>query len=213
MQKIRLAVVDDHEKFRKAITRLIHFESDMEVVLQAENGEHLLELLKIKAVDLILMDIRMPKMDGFMASEKVKKLYPNIKIIAFSQYDLEANIIEMNIRGVKSFVGKEDEPRELFKAIRTVINGGVYMTDRSAEIVQRYLLNISKIHNQSTVDLCEKEKTLLKMLVQGLTSRQIGEKLSKSHRTIDDMRTQLYLKFNVNCKEQLIALATKWNLA
>ncbi|MCE2996029.1 MAG: response regulator [Cyclobacteriaceae bacterium] len=213
MQKIRLAVVDDHEKFRKAITRLIHFESDMEVVLQAENGEHLLELLKIKAVDLILMDIRMPKMDGFMASEKVKKLYPNIKIIAFSQYDLEANIIEMNIRGVKSFVGKEDEPRELFKAIRTVINGGVYMTDRSAEIVQRYLLNISKIHNQSTVDLCEKEKTLLKMLVQGLTSRQIGEKLSKSHRTIDDMRNQLYLKFNVNCKEQLIALATKWNLA
>jgi two-component system response regulator NreC len=213
MQKIRLAVVDDHEKFRKAITRLIHFESDMEVVLQAENGEHLLELLKIKTVDLILMDIRMPKMDGFIASEKVKKLYPNIKIIAFSQYDLEANIIEMNIRGVKSFVGKEDEPRELFKAIRTVINGGVYMTDRSAEIVQRYLLNISKIHNQSTVDLCEKEKTLLKMLVQGLTSRQIGEKLSKSHRTIDDMRNQLYLKFNVNCKEQLIALATKWNLA
>ncbi|MFN8887528.1 MAG: helix-turn-helix transcriptional regulator, partial [Cyclobacteriaceae bacterium] len=77
----------------------------------------------------------------------------------------------------------------------------------------RYLLNISKIHNQSIVDLCEKEKTLLKMLVQGLTSRQIGEKLSKSHRTIDDMRNQLYLKFNVNCKEQLIALATKWNLA
>ena len=101
MQKIRLAVVDDHEKFRKAITRLIHFESDMEVVLQAENGEHLLELLKIKAVDLILMDIRMPKMDGFIASEKVKKLYPNIKIIAFSQYDLEANIIEMNIHARK----------------------------------------------------------------------------------------------------------------
>ncbi len=212
MEKIRLAVVDDHEKFRKAITRLIHLQNDLEVVLQAENGEHLLDLLKITSVDLILMDLRMPKMDGFVASEQVKQHYPNIKIIAFSQYDLEANIIEMNIRGVKSFVGKEDEPRELFKAIRTVIDGGVYMTDRSAEIIQSYLLNASKIQNQVTVDLRDQEKTLLKMLVQGLTSRQIGERLSKSHRTIDDMRNQLYLKFNVTCKEQLITLASKWNL-
>lgn len=213
MEKIKLAVVDDCEKFRNAITKIIHLENDLEVVLQAENGEQLLELLKTATVEVILMDIRMPKMDGFEASEKVKQLHPNVKIIAFSQYDLEANIIEMNIKGVKSFVGKEDEPEELFKAIRTVSSGGVYMTNRSAEIVQRYLSNISKFLNHLPSTLCDHEKILLKMIVEGLTSRQIGKKLAKSHRTVDDMRNQLYLKFNVKSKEQLIALASRWSLA
>jgi two-component system response regulator NreC len=168
--------------------------------------------MKTVIVDIILMDIRMPKMDGFEASEKVRELYPTVKIIAYSQYDLEANIIEMNIRGVKSFVGKEDEPEELFKAIRIVSSGGVYMTNRSAKIVQQYLANISKFLNYVPTTLNEHDKTLLKMIVEGLTSKQIGEKIAKSHRTVDDMRNQLYLKFNVKSKEQLIALASKYSL-
>lgn len=109
MTKIKLALAEDHKEFRKAIKRLIHLEGDLEVILEAENGLHLLDQLKAKTPNIILMDIRMPKMNGIEATVRIKEEYPEIKIIAFSQYDQEENIIEMNIHGVKSFIGKEDD--------------------------------------------------------------------------------------------------------
>ena len=93
------------------------------------------------------MDIRMPKMDGIIATEKVREFYPNIKIIAYSQYDYEANIVAMYSKGVKSFVGKDDGPEELLKAIRTVHGGGAYMTDMAMEIVQRKLIEMQPTGN------------------------------------------------------------------
>jgi two-component system, NarL family, response regulator NreC len=212
MSKIKLAIAEDYKPFRQQIVEILNQEVDFEVILQADNGKELLESLETIQPDIVLMDIKMPVMDGIEATDRIRKAYPKTKIIAFSQYDNESNIVEMNIHGVKSFIGKNDEPKELFKAIRTVNGGAVYMTNRSAEIVQRYLSNISKLLNHSPSELCEQEKTFLKMIIEGLTSQQIGKKLAKSHRTVDDMRQKLYLKFNVKNKEQLIALASKWNL-
>lgn len=126
MTKINLAIADDCEQFRKAIIRLIHLENDLEVSFEAENGLHLLEELKNKTPDVILMDISMPVMNGIEATDKIKELYPDLKIIAYSQYDIEANISQMYIHGVESFIGKEDDPQELFKAIRIVhIRNGI----------------------------------------------------------------------------------------
>ena len=211
MKKIKLAIAEDNEKFRNAIMRLIHLENDLQVVLQAENGKGLLEQLKTITPDIILMDIRMPEMDGIEASIRVKELYPNIKIIAFSQYDQEANIVEMNIHGVKSFIGKEDDPEELFKAIRIVNDGGVYMTDRSAKIVQSYLSKIVAPQKYK-LKITEQEKILIKDVASGLSSKQIGQKIGKSHRTVDDMREKLYQKYGVANKEQFIVRVTKLNL-
>lgn len=178
-------------------------------MLQAENGVQLLELLKTVTPDIILLDIRMPKMDGFEASEKVRKLYPSIKIIAFSQYDFESNIIEMNIRGVKSFIGKDDNPNELLRAIRIVYDGGVFMTDRSSEIVQRYL---SKSPTLKLPYLNDFEKFLLKSICKGQSSSEIGRILNRSHRIIEEHRENLYKKFGVRSKEELIVIATKRDL-
>ena len=212
MEKIKLAIAEDHEKFRDTITRLIHLENDLQVVLQAENGKRLLQQLKTITPDIILMDIRMPEMDGIEASIRVKELYPNIKIIAFSQYDQEANIVEMIIHGVKSFIGKEDDPEELFKAIRIVHDGGFYMTDCSAEIVQRYLSRIVSHSKPKAPEISNQEKILIKFITQGSSSRQIGQQIGKSHRTVDDMRERLYQKFGVDNKEQFIALISRLNL-
>lgn len=209
MTKIKLAIVDDCEQFRKAIIRLIHSENDIKVILEAENGLQLLDQLKSRMPDIILMDIRMPKMDGIEATEKIKEHYPNLKIIAYSQYDQEENIIKMNINGVKSFIGKEDDPEELFKAIRIVNSGGVYMTDKAANIIQ---LHLNKITNEciKTLDvLNEVENTVVKLILEGQTSKDIGVQINRSHRTVEDIRNRIYHKFNVNNKEQLIRLLSK----
>lgn len=206
MTKIKIALVDDCEQFRKAIIRLIHLENDLQVVLEAENGYDLLEQLQIVSPDVILMDIRMPQMNGIEATRKVIERYPYHKIIAFSQYDQERNIVLMNVEGVKSFIGKEDDPDELLKAIRIVYMGGVYMTEKAATIIQSHLRNDS-INNDSPIQ--DEDYRFLRMILDGLTSKEIGEKLHKSHRTVEDMRDKLYRKYNVANKQQLIILLAK----
>jgi len=211
---IKLGIAEDSKQFREAIKRLIHTEKDIEIILEAVNGCDLLEKLWRVEPDIILMDIRMPLMNGIEVSLILRKRYPSIKIIAFSQYDQEENIIEMNIHGVKSFIGKEDDHEELFKAIRIVYSGGVYMTDRAAGIVQKHLSRIGGAEH-SKVNLpaiSESERKLIKDIVGGLSSSEIGKTIGKSHRTVEDMREKIYRKFNVDNKEQLIAIVSKANL-
>ena len=212
MSKIKIALADDNKQFRNAIKTLFKTQRDLDIVFEADNGVQLLEQLKTEQPEIILMDIRMPKLNGIEASKKVLELYPKIKIITYSQYDYESNIVQMYIVGVKSFIGKDDRPEELFKAIRTVYTSGSYMTDMATEIIQRHLAYKAKESNNIHLLENEQEKQLVKMIVKGLSSREISAKINKSSRTVDKMRERLYLKFNINCKEQLIALAVKWNL-
>ena len=212
MSKIKIALVDDNKQFRNATKALFKTERDLEITLEAENGIQLLEHLKSEQPEIILMDIRMPKLNGIETSKKVIELYPQIKIITFSQYDYESNIVEMYIIGVKSFIGKDDRPEELIKAIRTVYTSGSYMTDMATEIIKRNLAYKAKESNNVHLLANQQEKELVKMIIKGLSSVNIASKINKSPRTVEDMRKRLYLKFNINCKEQLIALASKWNL-
>lgn len=212
MTKIKLAIVDDNEKFRKAIIGLLNLENDLKVVLEAENGIDLLEQLGTKIPDVVLIDIRMPVMDGIEATDKIKGLFPHLKIIAYSQYDMEENIIKMNVHGVKSFIGKEDDPEELFKAIRVVHDGGVYMTEKAAIIIQTHLRNGFKkvVERRCESPIQDEDFKFLKMILDGLTSKEIGENINRSHRTVEDMRDKLYEKYNVSNKQQLVILMAKW---
>ncbi|MCA6366414.1 MAG: response regulator transcription factor [Cytophagales bacterium] len=210
MTKIKLAIAEDHKQYRKAIVHALLLENNFEVVLLADNGVDLLEQLKNIVPDIILMDIRMPHMDGLKATDQVREQYPKIKIIALSQHYIESNIIKMYIQGVRSFVGKEDDLEELFKAIKVVYQGGAYMTERSFEIIQRNLTLVNG--NTDRLEISKDDKIIINMILEGLTSKQIGEKLNKSHRTIEDIREKLYVKLRVNNKMQLVALATKRNL-
>ena len=211
MNKIKIAIADDNKQFRKSIKFLFKTEHDFEIVCEADNGVQLLEQLKTNQPEIILMDIRMPKMGGIETSKKVIELYPQIKIVTFSQYDIESNIVQMYIIGVKSFIGKDDRPEELLKAIRTVYTSGSYMTDMATEIIKRNLAYKAKESNN--IHLLDKhDKILVKMIVKGLSSKEIASKINKSSRTVDKMRERLYQKFDITCKEQLIALASKWDL-
>jgi DNA-binding NarL/FixJ family response regulator len=212
MTKIKIAIADDNKQFKKSVKALFKTEQDIEIIIDADNGVHLLEQLKTEQPEIILMDIRMPKMNGIEASKKVLELYPKIKIITYSQYDYESNIVQMYIVGVKSFIGKDDRPEELLKAIRTVYTSGTYITDMATEIIKRNLAYKAKESNNIHLFENQQEKDFVKMIVNGLSSREIGDKINKSSRTVDKMRERLYHKFGINCKEQLIALAVKWNL-
>ncbi len=210
MDKITLAVSDDNKLFRNTLIDTLKSESDFEVILEAEDGLQLLESLKTIQPHIILMDIQMPKMNGMEASTKALELYPNIKIIAYSQHDNEANILEMYRRGVKSFIGKEANINELFSAIKTVYSGAVHVTTFASEIIQK---NLSRLQPKPTLfSLTDIERLLLKLLSCGHSSTEIGGKLCQSARTIEKHREDLYKKFGVKNKEQLIVEAVRQSI-
>jgi DNA-binding NarL/FixJ family response regulator len=210
MSKIKIAIAEDHKKYRETIVGILNQEHDFEVILQAENGKQLIEKLEIALPDIVLMDIRMPQMNGIETTRKLKTIHPDIKVIALSQYDDDSNIIEMNTHGVKSFINKNNDLKELFKAIRIVSEGAVYMTSHSAIIIQRHLTN--KSQEILSFKLSEFEKFLISAICNGDSSNEIGRYLNRSSRTIEEHRENLYKKFGVRTKEEFLREVYKRNL-
>jgi DNA-binding NarL/FixJ family response regulator len=203
--KIKLAVVSDHDVFRAEIISLLNQEPDFEVKLEASDGPELLEKVKASVPDIILMDIRMPKMDGVKVTEIISSMMPHIKIIAYTQYDYEENIVTMFLLGVQSFIGKNDDVSELIKAIRIVSNGGVFLTETPSDIIKGSLKRLKEIKGQkSLIELSKSERQLLQHICTGLSSTEIATLMNKSPRTIEKYRTDLYLKFKVNSKVEFI---------
>lgn len=222
MTKIKIAIADDNKQFKKAIKALFKTEQNLEIILDADNGIQLLEQLKTVRPDIILMDIRMPKLNGIETSKKVIELYPQIKIITFSQYDYESNIVQMYTIGVKSFIGKGDSPEELFKAIRTVRDGGIYMPNHAAEIIQSHFANASmQVENKAKLDDLEFLEKLrnseLELLWQVATHKSVNEIasiFSVSPNTINNRQAFLRKKLNLFGKGKLLqyALSIKQHL-
>ncbi len=206
MPKIKLAITDDSELFRRSFIKLLSTEKDFECIFEAENGIDLLEKLKASIPDIILMDIRMPIMDGVTATDHVRELYPQIKIIALSLYDFESNIVKMYIHGVRSFLGKEDSPDELFRAIRIVHQGGAYMTDKSIEIVQRKLnKNVCTMEFDSTelLNLSQTELKIIWYVSQLKSVKEIAELLFISPNTVNNHEVNIRHKLNLNGRNSL----------
>jgi two-component system, NarL family, response regulator LiaR len=209
MERITVGITDDNENLRNGVVKMIDREPDIRVILEAENGLDLLNKLRMTKPDVLLLDIRMPQMNGVETTQALMKQYPDTKIITFTSYIQPQLILDMFRMGVKSFISKESHIQDLLKAIRLVHSGGSYMTEYAGRTIRQFLNSNGVV---PTIELSAKEKSLLKMLIEGLNSKEIGLKLFKSPRTIEDMREKLYQKFNVKNKEQLIALASRWDL-
>ncbi|NOS55692.1 MAG: response regulator transcription factor [Cyclobacteriaceae bacterium] len=211
MKMIQIGIVDDHAIFRKTLVEALSSlcGSYLELVLEARDGIDLLNQLKDKRPQIILMDISMPNMGGIEATLRVRDLYPHIRVIVYTEFDLEDNIIEMHKLGVKSFLDKQQSIDEVVKAIQIVSEGGFYFPEPVAKIWENYIKQLHK--QQGNIKLDKKELQLLKMICEGKSSIEIGNTLNKSPRTIEEHSANLRRKFNVANKEQLIVLAAKNN--
>jgi DNA-binding NarL/FixJ family response regulator len=200
MTKIKIAIADDHTDLKKALNIAFKSEKNFEIVLTAENGIDLLEQLKRVKPDIIIMDIRMPKMDGIEATDQVLELYPKIKIIAYSQYDYESNIIKMYTHGVRSFVGKEDGIDELFKAINIVADGGAYLTENAFEIIQRNLIGSQPKDFDCTLllQLSQRELEVLWHVSQLKSMKEIAELLFISLPTVNNHEANIRHKLGIH---------------
>ncbi len=203
---IRTIIVDDHRILRDGIKALIREMDGVELVGEASNGFELIPLLKGCNVDLILMDINMPKMNGIDATREALKICPSVKVIVLSMHD-DVNYYDSMVQlGVDGFLLKESNYDELEKAIKSVFDGRPYFS-------QELLLKLLRSKKEtSLIQITNREREVLQLICQGLSTTEIAEKLYLSVSTIEKHRAELLVKTNSPNSTALAVYAIKNNL-
>jgi DNA-binding NarL/FixJ family response regulator len=122
MKKINIAIADDYQVFREGLIITLSYDDDMEIILEAENGEELLEKMKTILPDVVLMDFKMPVMDGMKATRIIKELYPTVKVVVISMYEDEKFITSFNECGADGYLLKNAEPEQIRQMVYEVMN-------------------------------------------------------------------------------------------
>ena len=207
----RLAIVDDNTFLQKTIQDKLAFFDDVSIKFKAMNGVELLEKLeKNHNLDLILMDIEMPKMNGIEATEIIKNRYPQIKIIMLTVFDNDENIFHSIKAGADGYLLKEINPQELYNAIKETLNGGAIMTPSIALKTLKLFRNpaaFEDIPNKEEYNLTAREIEVLEQLSKGLKYNTIAENLFLSVGTIRKHVENIYAKLQVHNKLEAIQKA------
>jgi DNA-binding NarL/FixJ family response regulator len=193
---IRLALADDQVLFRRGMALLLRDMAGAQVVLECANGEELLAGLKSTAVDIVLLDLEMPVMDGMEAMRRIRLEFPAVKVIVLSSHDEEKFITHLMELGANGYMLKNAEPDEIENAIRSVAENGFYFSD----VVNRVMLHglVKKKQVKPTFNdidpLSERELEVLRGICQEHTTTEIAGRLFVSPRTVEFHRNNLLLK-------------------
>lgn len=210
-----ILLVDDHKLFREGLRFVISQLDGYKVVGEASNGKEFLDMIDSLSVDIVLMDISMPGIDGIVATTKAMEKYPDLKIIALTMFCDEEYYYKMIQAGVSGYILKESGKEELATALKTVITGENYF---SQKLLRSIILNLNssktvKISNtKNEIKLTPRETEILKLICQGLSNAEISEKISLSTRTVEGHKSNLISKTGVKNSVSLVMFALKNHL-
>ena len=205
---VKVILVDDHILFRNGFKLLLDHMTDVEVVGEASDGEGLLELLRNQCPDIVFLDISMPGMGGLAAAQKALLLCPGVKIIMLTMYSDESYYYQLSDMGVKGFLLKSCDFREVEMAIETTMTGGTYLS-------QELMAAIMSNHKSGSptvgelVALSEREAEILIQVCNGASTPEIANKLCISPRTVEKHRANILLKTGCKNTASLVGYAMK----
>ncbi len=201
---IKILIIDDHPLVIDGITTMLKDETYLHIEATAKNGKDALDFLATGiAVDIILLDINLPDIDGMRLCELIREKNKTVKIIGLT-YINEAGIITQLIKkGANGYLLKSMEKEELIQAVNQVMDGGIYLSKAANEKILKQL-QVYDIPKNNIPGLTRREKEILQLLSEGLTSHEIGSKLFLSNYTVDTHRKNMLQKFNVHNTQSLM---------
>ncbi|MFC4213221.1 response regulator [Pedobacter lithocola] len=207
-QSLSIGIVDDHTLFRSGLANLLSEFEEINVVFQATNGLDMQKHLKSHPqVQVILMDINMPLMDGYAATQYVKKDYPKVNVLALSMFEDEKAIIGMLKAGAGGYMLKESTPHDLVIAIKAVVEKGFFINDM---VSGRLLFSLKQTEPKPLIT--EKEHTFLQHCSTEMTYKEIADLMNISPRTVDNYRESLFAKLNIKTRTGLVVYGIKHDL-
>ncbi|WP_298284770.1 response regulator transcription factor [uncultured Lutibacter sp.] len=214
--KLKIAIAEDNSFLAKAIIEKLSFFKDLNFKFKGNNGAELIGKLEVNHnIDVILMDIQMPEMDGITATEIIKTKYPHIKIIMLTVFDDDENIFKAIKAGANGYLLKEIDPENLHKSILEVVNGGAPMTPNIALKTLNLLRNPKRIHSikiNEEIKLTNREVEILEHLSKGLNYNEIADNLIISPSTVRKHIENIYKKLQVHNKMEAVLMAQKHKL-
>lgn len=221
---IRLMLVDDQKLLVKSLKRVIEsMDDNMTVVATASDGNEALELLKSVQPDILLLDVRMPGMDGVETARHVSTRYPKIQIVMLTTFDDDDYIKEALKYGVVGYILKDIEPTDLISCIRAIDSGSVLISPSVAAKLFNQIQHFEKKEKNNTIteadsippwmkSLSPRERDVLKLIAKGLTNRQIADKLFIAEQTVRNHVSIIYSKLGVHNRISTMKLAMEANL-
>lgn len=204
---LKILIVDDHALVRMGIRRLLENLPDLTVVAEAENGEQALHLVKMHNPHVVLLDLKMPGVDGLEVVRRVRKTHPQVKIIAITAMSITlipAQIIQL---GAMGYLTKESNIEEIITAIRTVAKGEKFL---SAKVAQEIAINSLDHSQKSPFDLLSiREMQVMLMITNGMSVQDIAGKLFLSSKTINGYRYRIFTKLGIKNDVELTFFAMK----
>jgi DNA-binding NarL/FixJ family response regulator len=208
MENIRIALADDEVLFRKGIAFLLQRKKNIEIVFEASNGEELISFLRENSSngtnpDIIIIDLKMPVLNGVEATKVIHEEFPDIKVIALTSYNTKSFIANMIDVGAASYLVKNTTPQELMTTINEVYANGFYYNDEVLQVIHEYLISPKKKVKSRYLDeqLTNREVEVLKLICKQYSGAEIAEKLFLSTRTVEGHRNNLLRK--TECKNMI----------
>lgn len=210
--KLKIILADDHEVFRVGLKRILDSSPDMEVVGEANDGEALLQLLENVPADIVVIDLKMPKISGIMLGPIIKEKWPTIKIVVLTVYNDIEHARAVLKHGVNAYLLKSDSANKIMEAIKEVITGKVIISPEISHIAYQEMENSTADELPLLDVLSKREYQVFKCLLSGKANKEIADILNLSVRTIEVHRANVYKKMNVDSVTELLKLAIKSGL-
>ncbi|MCS7259242.1 MAG: response regulator transcription factor [Anaerolineae bacterium] len=213
MNKIRVLIADDHALVRAGIRLLLEGHPDIEVVGEAGSGCDVIEQASRLQPDVVLMDIAMGDVSGMEATQQIKERVPRVRVLALTMHDREEYFFAMLQAGAQGYVLKESDPEELLRAIRAVYRGEAYLSPAVTKaVLSDYLSHFAGQNRSHYEELSVREKEILRLVAEGYTTREIGELLCLSEKTVEKHRAAIMHKLGLQSLSQLIKYAIRKGL-
>lgn len=200
---IKVMLVDDHTVLRDGLKNIIGLESDISHVEEAENGEDAIKKLEIIKPDVVVMDINLPGMNGVEATGMIKKRYPNIKVLVLTMYNHDEYLMAALNQGADGYLLKDSPSEQVISAIRSVAKGeSILHPSMTKKLINYHQQQDDKL-------LTHREKEVLMCLVEGLSNKEIAEKLFISDKTVKIHVSKIFKKINVKSRSQAVIYAVQ----
>ena len=211
---ISLVIADDHEIFRDGLVLMLSRQPSIKLKGQAEDGKELIALVSEHKPDIVITDIKMPRMDGIEATKYITTHFPSSKIIALSMFNEENLIVDMLEAGAKGYLLKNADKQEILDAIECVYEGNVFYCKHTSSRLASMIVNskFSPYRKKEPVVFGDREKEIIKLICLQCTAQEIGDKLFISKRTVEGYRTKILEKMNAKNTAGVVVYALKHSL-
>ena len=213
-KKITIGVAEDQQIYRDGLVSLLNDSDDYKVTIEAENGMEILMKMKGNVPDVVLLDYRMPELNGIEVAKKIRQKYDAVKILLLSMFDNQEFVVQAVECGANGYLSKDDAPDEIIRAVESVLSTGYYLNDRTSKCLIGELVRQGKVvpSFEGIVEFSRVEMQIIKFICEEKSATEIGVLLYRSKRTIDGYRSGIMKKIGAKNVVGIVMYAAKHKL-